>query len=91
MEKRNLRKPESEIISLYATLQEPEFRCFTLNSQVCLQNPRWNFEMTGTSQVCVEGRRASMDEADRCFAIIIYIDVLLIFRVGQNRIYIHRI
>jgi hypothetical protein len=34
MEKRsrNLRKPESKIISRYATLQEPEFRCFTLNS-----------------------------------------------------------
>jgi hypothetical protein len=29
---RDLRKPESEIISLYATLQEPEFRYFTLNS-----------------------------------------------------------
>jgi len=29
---RNRRKPESEDISLYATLQEPEFRCFTLNS-----------------------------------------------------------
>jgi hypothetical protein len=25
-------KAESENISLYATLQEPEFRCFTLNS-----------------------------------------------------------
>jgi len=31
---RNWRKAESENISLYATLQEPEFRCFTLNSQV---------------------------------------------------------
>ena len=31
---RNRRKPESEAISLYATLQEPEFRCFTLNSSV---------------------------------------------------------
>jgi hypothetical protein len=30
--KQNRRKPESEDISLYATLQEPEFRCFTLNS-----------------------------------------------------------
>jgi len=29
---RNRRKPESENISLYATLQEPEIRCFTLNS-----------------------------------------------------------
>jgi hypothetical protein len=29
---RNWRKAESENISLYATLQEPEFRCFTLNS-----------------------------------------------------------
>jgi len=29
---RNLKKPESENISLYATLQGPEFRCFTLNS-----------------------------------------------------------
>jgi len=28
----NLRKPESENIPLYATLQEPEFRCYTLNS-----------------------------------------------------------
>jgi len=28
----NLKKPDSEIISLYATLQEPEFRCFALNS-----------------------------------------------------------
>jgi len=30
---RNLRKSEGENISLYATLQEPEFRCFTLNSK----------------------------------------------------------
>jgi len=29
---RNRRKPEIEDISHYATLQEPEFRCFTLNS-----------------------------------------------------------
>jgi hypothetical protein len=29
---RNRRKAESENISLYATLQGPEFRCFTLNS-----------------------------------------------------------
>ena len=29
---RNRRKAESENISLYATLQEPEFKCFTLNS-----------------------------------------------------------
>jgi hypothetical protein len=29
---RNRRKAESKNISLYATLQEPEFRCFTLNS-----------------------------------------------------------
>jgi hypothetical protein len=29
---RNRRKAESENISLYATLQEPGFRCFTLNS-----------------------------------------------------------
>jgi hypothetical protein len=28
----NRRKAESENISLYATLQEPEFKCFTLNS-----------------------------------------------------------
>jgi hypothetical protein len=28
---RNRRKAESENISLYATLQEPEFKCFTLN------------------------------------------------------------
>jgi hypothetical protein len=27
---RNRRNPESENISFYATLQEPEFRCFTL-------------------------------------------------------------
>jgi hypothetical protein len=33
---RNLRKPEIENISLYATLQEPEFRCFTLYSQVLM-------------------------------------------------------
>jgi predicted transcriptional regulator len=26
------KKLENEDISLYATLQEPEFRCFTLNS-----------------------------------------------------------
>jgi predicted membrane protein len=31
-ESRNRRKAESENISLYATLQEPEFKCFTLNS-----------------------------------------------------------
>jgi len=31
---RHRRKAESENISLCATLQEPEFRCFTLNSQV---------------------------------------------------------
>jgi hypothetical protein len=41
---RNRRKPESEAISLYATLQEPEFRCFTLNSSVvfevmCMSQP----------------------------------------------------
>ena len=29
---RNRRKAKSENISLYATLQEPEFKCFTLNS-----------------------------------------------------------
>jgi len=29
---KNRRKPESEDISLNATLQEPEFKCFTLNS-----------------------------------------------------------
>jgi hypothetical protein len=29
---RNQRKAESENISLYATLQEPEFKCFTLKS-----------------------------------------------------------
>jgi hypothetical protein len=29
---RNWRKAESENVSLYATLQEPEFKCFTLNS-----------------------------------------------------------
>jgi len=29
---RNRRKPESEDISLYVTLQEPGFRCSTLNS-----------------------------------------------------------
>jgi hypothetical protein len=29
---RNRRKAESENISLYATLQKPEFKCFTLNS-----------------------------------------------------------
>jgi hypothetical protein len=33
---RNLRKPENENISLYATLLEPEFRCFTLNSSTYL-------------------------------------------------------
>ena len=33
------RKPESEDISLYATLQEPEFRCFTLNF-ISLQSKR---------------------------------------------------
>jgi hypothetical protein len=29
---RNRRKPESENLSLYATLKEPEFRFFTLNT-----------------------------------------------------------
>ena len=31
----DLRNPESEIIKLYAILQEPEFKCFTLYSYVC--------------------------------------------------------
>ena len=40
---RNRRKPESEDISLHATLQEPEFRCFTMLislSQMCMQGGR---------------------------------------------------
>jgi hypothetical protein len=36
---RNWRKAESENISLYATLQEPEFRCFTqLISSLTFEN-----------------------------------------------------